>query len=155
MAARTNQAVNRKGIVPDRVRYLDARVDRQPGSRVRVIVEVVYGDRTHIAEAEGIGTETIEMRLAAAATLEAIQEATGTPPFRFVGVKRMHAFDADVVLVALRDPEAMGSRYIGAVAVRTTHVAAAAAAVMDATNRVLFQREEGDDVDPEVTDEKV
>ena len=129
----------------DRAKFVDAHVERQAGSRVRVSVEVAYADRSHVAEAEGIGTETIEMRLAAFATLEAIREVTGTPPFRFVGVKRMHAFDADVVLVALRDPEAMGSRYIGAVAVRTTHVAAAAAAVMDATNRVLFQRDQGCD----------
>lgn len=148
MVPRTNDTEDRTGKQPDRVRYVDARVDRQPGSRVRVSVEVAYGDAVHLAEAEGIGTETIEMRLAALATLEAIREATDTPPFRFVGVKRMHAFDADVVLVALRDPEAMGSRYIGAVAVRTTHVAAAAAAVMDATNRVLFQREESEDVEP-------
>ena len=133
---------NRKSASPERVRYVDAGVQRQPGSRVRVSVEVAYADRVHTAEAEGIGTETIEMRLAAQATLEAIQTVTRTPPFRFVGVKRMHAFDADVVLVALRDPDALGSRYIGAAAVRTTHVAAAAAAVMDATNRVLFQREE-------------
>ena len=52
----------------------------------------------------------------------------------------MHAFDADVILVALRDPDVEGTRYIGAVPVRTTHVAAAAAAVMDATNRILFRR---------------
>lgn len=128
-----------------RVKYVKAQADRQPGSRVRVTVEVAYADRVHVAEAEGIGTDTIEMRLAALATLEAIHEVTDTPQFRFVGVKRMHAFDADVVLVALRDPDAMGSRYIGAVAVRSTHVAAAAAAVMDATNRVLFQREEVED----------
>lgn len=138
----TSETNDPTGSPTERVRFVDARIDRQPGSRVRVSVEVRYADRLHVAEAEGIGTETIEMRLAAQATLEAIREVTATPPFRFVGVKRMHAFDADVVLVALRDPEAMGSRYIGAVAVRTTHVAAAAAAVMDATNRVLFQRQE-------------
>ncbi len=107
-----------------------------------VSIEVGLGERSHIAQAEGIGTDTIEIRLAALATLEAIRVVTDTPPFRFVGIKRMHAFDADVILVALRDAEAEGSRYIGAVAVRTTHVAAAAAAVMDATNRVLFRRAE-------------
>ena len=123
-----------------RVRFVAARADRQPGSRVRVGVEVSFEDRSHEAEAEGIGTETIEIRLASLATLEAIREVTGTPPFRLVGVKLMHAFDAEVILVALRDPEIEGTRYIGAVPVRTTHVAAAAAAVMDATNRVLFRR---------------
>ncbi len=121
-----------------RVRFVEARAERQPGSRVRVSVEARFEDRSHVAEAEGIGMETIEIRLAALATLEAIAEVSATPPFRLVGVKQMHAFDADVVLVALRDPDTDGPRYIGAVPVRTTHVAAAAAAVMDATNRVLF-----------------
>jgi hypothetical protein len=123
-----------------RVRFVAAHADREPGSRVRVSVEVEFEGRSHVAEAEGTGTETIEIRLAALATLEAIREVTDTPPFRFVGVKCMHAFDADVILVALRDPEQEGSRYIGAVPVRSTHVAAAAAAVMDATNRTLFRR---------------
>lgn len=127
-----------------RVRFVAAHAERQPGSRVRVTVEVDFEDRSHVAEAEGIGTETIEIRLAALATLDAIREVTDTPPFRFVGVKLMHAFDADVVLVALRDPDDEGQRYIGAVPVRTTHVAATAAAVMDATNRILFRRAGGD-----------
>lgn len=121
-----------------RVRFIEARAERQPGSRVRVSVEANFEGRSHVAEAEGIGTETIEIRLAALATIEAIAEVSATPPFRLVGVKQMHAFDADVILVALRDPDEEGPRYIGAVPVRTTHVAAAAAAVMDATNRVLF-----------------
>jgi hypothetical protein len=128
-----------------RVRFVAARAERQPGSRVRVSVEVAFEGQSHVAEAEGIGTETIEIRLAALATLDAIRQVTDTPPFRFVGIKSMHAFDADVILVALRDPEMEGTRYIGAVPVRTTHVAAAAAAVMDATNRVLFRRAEEDD----------
>jgi len=130
-----------------RVRFGSALAERQPGSRVRVSVEVSFEDRSHVAETEGIGTETIEIRLAALATLEAIRKVTATPPFRLVGVKQMHAFDADVILVALRDPEIEGTRYIGAVPVRTTHVAAAAAAVMDATNRVLFRRAGPDEVE--------
>ncbi len=123
-----------------RVRFVAAEAERQPGSRVRVSVELNFEDRSHVAETEGIGTETIEIRLAALATLEAIREVTDTPAFRLVGVKLMHAFDADVILVALRDEGGEGARYIGAVPVRTTHVAAAAAAVMDATNRILFRR---------------
>ena len=141
MASQGTSSQNSEARPADRrVRFVDASAERQPGSRVRVSVEVSFEERSHVALAEGIGTETIEIRLAALATLEAIREVTDTPPFRLVGVKRMHAFDADVILVALRDPDVEGTRYIGAVAVRTTHVAAAAAAVMDATNRVLFQR---------------
>ena len=96
-----------------RVRFVAADAERQAGSRVRVSVELSFEDRSHVAEAEGIGTETIEIRLAALATLDAIREVTNTPPFRFVGVKLMHAFDADVILVALRDENGEGTRYIG------------------------------------------
>ena len=133
--------------VERRVRFVAAQAERAPGSRVRVSVELEFEGRNQTAEAEGVGTETIEIRLAALATLEAMQQVTDTPPFRLVGVKRMHAFDADVILVALRDPDQEGTRYIGAVPVRTTNVAAAAAAVMDATNRTLFTRGESTKTD--------
>lgn len=141
MTAQNASGPTKDSTTPERrVRFVAADAERQPGSRVRVSVEVSFEGRSHRAEAEGIGTETIEIRLASLATLEAIREVTETPPFRFVGVKLMHAFDADVILVALRDPDVEGTRYIGAVPVRTTHVVAAAAAVMDATNRILFRR---------------
>jgi hypothetical protein len=138
--ARVSDAPERPAAVQERVRIVEAKAEHEPGSQVRTSVELSFGDRSYVATSEGIGTETMEIRLAALATLEALIEVTGAQPFLLVGIKLMHAFDADVILVALRDPAAEGSRYIGAVAVRTTHVAAAAAAVLDATNRVLFCR---------------
>lgn len=110
---------------------------RRPGNEVSVDVRLKIGRQSFRGLAEGVGLETMELRLAAEATMKALHEAAGHPRFQLVGIKRMHAFDADVILVALRDRRKEGRRYIGAVPVRSTLVHGAAAAVLDATNRVV------------------
>jgi hypothetical protein len=121
-----------------RMRLSRADVERDRGSHAHVIVELELPDRTERGEAEGVGTETVELRLAAVATLEAIHAAIGKTRFRLLGVKRIHAFDADVILVVLQEHEGDARRrFVGAVPVRDTLVHGAAGAVLDATNRVL------------------
>lgn len=110
---------------------------REPGAHVAVSVRLRIGRQNYEGASEGVGLETMELRLAAEATMNAIHEAIGAERFQLVGIKCMHAFDADVILVALRDRRADGQRYIGAVPVRSTLVHGAAAAVLDATNRIL------------------
>lgn len=92
-----------------------------------------------VGEAEGIGTETIEIRLAAEATLSAVEKVLQTSGrLGLVGVKRVHAFDADVVLAAIRSPELSTKQLLGAAALGDHDPAqGAAAAVLDAVNRVL------------------
>ncbi len=110
---------------------------RAPGSRVEVCVTLRVGRQRFEGLSAGVGLELIELRLAAEATLGAIHQAIGTERFVLVGIKRLHAFDADVILVALRDHDDHARRYIGAVPVRSTIVHGAAAAVLDATNRII------------------
>lgn len=114
-----------------------ADVSRQPGAHLAVAVRLRVGRQNYEGASEGVGLETMELRLAAEATMDAIHAVIGAERFQLVGIKRMHAFDADVILVALRDRRADGQRYIGAVPVRSTLVHGAAAAVLDATNRIL------------------
>lgn len=114
-----------------------ASADRRPGAQVEVTVDLRIDQKSFSASSEGIGHETIELRVAAEATIGALHEAVGDERFQFVGIKRLHAFDADVVLVALRERAEGGQRFIGAVPVRSTLIHAAAAAVLDATNRIL------------------
>ncbi len=114
-----------------------AEATRAPGSRVEVCVTLRVGRQRFEGLSAGVGLDVIELRLAAMATLEAIHKAVGTERFDLVGIKRLHAFDADVILVALRDQGECARRYIGAVPVRSTNIHAAAAAVLDATNRIL------------------
>lgn len=111
--------------------------EREPGARIEVTVILKVGRQSYTAVAEGIGHETIELRTAAEATMDALHQAIGEEHFRLVGIKRLHAFDADVVLVALCERGDAGRRYIGAVPVRSTLIHAAAAAVLDATNRIV------------------
>jgi hypothetical protein len=121
-----------------RLRLSSVEVERDSSSHAHVIVELELPDRVERGEADGVGTETVELRLAAAATLDAIHAAIGKTRFKLLGVKRMHAFDADVILVVLQEQEGDArKRFVGAVPVRDTLVHGAAAAVLDATNRVL------------------
>lgn len=111
--------------------------ERAQGADISVTVTLRVGRQSYDATKRGVGHETIEMRIAAEATMDALHQAIGDEHFRLVGIKRMHAFDADVILVALRESRDAGQRFIGAVPVRTTLVHAAAAAVLDATNRIV------------------
>ena len=111
--------------------------ERAPGAHIDVSVTLKIGRQTYDGTSAGVGHETIELRTAAEATMDALHQAIGEEHFQLVGIKRMHAFDADVVLVALREKEDAAQRFIGAVPVRSTLVHAAAAAVLDATNRIV------------------
>ncbi|MDT8435213.1 MAG: hypothetical protein RRA92_00530 [Gemmatimonadota bacterium] len=121
-----------------RLRLADAVAARERGSRVHIRVALADADGTHEGEAAGVGTETVELRLAAEATLAAIHAAIGAPRFRLLGIKLLHAFDEDVVLAVLRDLERdVAGRLIGAVPLRGRTLArGAAAALLDATNRL-------------------
>lgn len=114
-----------------------AEATRAPGSRVEVCVALRVGRQRFEGLSAGVGLEMIELRLAAKATLAAIHQAIGEDRFALVGIKRLRAFDADVILVSLRDQADQPHRFIGAVPVRSTLVHGAAAAVLDATNRIL------------------
>ena len=114
-----------------------AEATRAPGSRVEVCVTLRVGRQRFEGLSAGVGLEMIELRLAAEATLAAIHQAIGHDRFGLVGVKRLRAFDADGILVSLRDQDDQAHRFIGAVPVRSTLVHGAAAAVLDATNRIL------------------
>ena len=76
-----------------RMRLSRADVERDRGSHAHVIVELELPDRTERGEAEGVGTETVELRLAAVATLEAIHAAIGNGLARPLGLPGASATD--------------------------------------------------------------
>lgn len=122
-----------------RLRLVDVQTERDASSGLAVTVELAWRGRTHTGSARGVGASTVEIRLGAEATLEALRLCTDDPEFaRLVGVKIVHAFDVEVVLVSLRCREAPGRNLVGAVPVEdrdTTRTAVVA--VLDAVNRVL------------------
>lgn len=114
------------------LRFVSAELFRRPGSTIHVQVKIERAGHVFDAQAEGVGLEAFELRLAAQATLAAVNDATGGPGFKLLGIKRLHAFDADVVLVSLRDQNNGGYPLIGAVPVRGGLAYAAALAVLSA-----------------------
>lgn len=128
-----------------RLRLLDVQTERDASSGLAVTVELEWEGRAHAGSAHGVGSSTVEIRLGAEATLEALCACTGDPDFvRLVGVKTVHAFDTEVILVSIRCRAAPGRNLVGAVPVEgrdTTRTAAAA--VLDAVNRVAGPNLEG------------
>lgn len=121
-----------------RLRFLSADLERLPGSRLRITVAVSDRGTEHRGESEGVGDRQVELRLAARAALEAVGEALGgRRRFGLVGLKQIRAFDAELVLVAVRTDDDPGRRLIGAVPVDDDPCRTAAVATLDAVNRVV------------------
>lgn len=122
----------------NRLRIASVDGARKPGSKLRITVMLERDGRELSARAEGVGTELVELRLAAEATMKAVEKMLGRPDYlRLVGVKLVHAFDADVVLVALRTSDSPSRQLVGAAPIVEDGPRATAAATLDAVNRVL------------------
>ena len=121
-----------------------ARVDREAlsGSRILLRVALDDGQMEHVREAEGLATPIMELRLAAEAALEATAGALGEEGWLdLVGVKLLHAFDADVILIAVRTEDEPGRKLVGAVTCAPEdRTRAGVAATLDAVNRVVGPR---------------
>jgi len=127
-----------------RIRFISAKISRERGSNILVRVELEHRGETFGAERSGVGLDAVELRLAADETLDAIRASDPeAPAFLLVGAKRLHAFDADVVLVSVAGGADRRPAFIGAVPVRKTLAEAAALAVLNATNRVLENSDAG------------
>jgi hypothetical protein len=133
---------------PPRIRFVALRVSRAPSGRCRAEVELQAIDgRTLGGAADVQPTVEGDLRAAAAATLDALHQASETGPrFTLFGVKNVRAFDQHVILVQLgadrfgatrtegeRPVRLMGSAFADADLMR-----AAVLAVLNASNRVLW-----------------
>ncbi len=134
-----SERADRSPSLPDgRLRLAGVRSEHRPDSGVRIVVELEADGERHRGEVEGVGTGAVQLRLAGAATLEAVRRAVpGTEGLRLVGMKTVRAFDADLVLAGLRSHREEERRLVGAVPSDGDPDRAAAAAVLDAVNRVL------------------
>lgn len=119
-----------------RVRFLSARIAAPRTGRALAEVELEWGGQRFRGEVEGETGPAIELRLAALATLRAL-EAVLDERLRFdlLGIKLVRAFDADVVVALIRG--AGGGPLVGASLSVDDPYRAAALAVLNATNRVL------------------
>lgn len=137
----TSDASVETGAIERRLRFVSTETQQLGGSRIRIVVTLACDGRKHRAETEGVGGDVVELRMAADATLDAVSDALDRPDFvELVGIKLIHAFDSDLVLVAVRTGDQPRRRLLGAVPVQGNQYRAAAAATLDAVNRIVGSR---------------
>lgn len=128
---------------PSRTRLRFAAYEKScfPDGRCRIRVELEWTRERHFeAEGEGIQTREGQTRIAAAAALEAAQEATdGKLELELMGAKAVRVFDSWVVIVSARGASADAEYHlIGSYACPDDRTGRGAAiAALDATNRIM------------------
>jgi len=124
----------------ERLRFTRFEFERSRTARCRAEVELEYepGDSV-VGIAEGIATPLGDVRLAAEATLRAIESfSRGELHLELLGVKQMRAFDANVVIVSVVSHRGEGERrLLGCHLADEDLLRATVIATLQATNRVL------------------
>jgi hypothetical protein len=123
----------------ERIRFKSLDRTTRPDRQTQFRATLSWMGETASGEAVTESGEALELRAAATATLDALQQLRGSPlNYRLVGAKRIHAFDADLVVVSfLRIVGDSPRHLVGTVAVSVDVYHAASLAVLDALNRVL------------------
>lgn len=135
-------ATSPPGVTPShegagRPKIVSAELDVDQRSSAIIRVGLQRGDLETSAETEAVGEEMVVLRRAAEATLQALHDMLGLPRhFELVGVKRIHAFDSQVILVGLRMTTGRPPTLIGCVPAGENLTRAVAEAVLNATNRL-------------------
>jgi hypothetical protein len=121
-----------------RVRFVEFKRQMQPDQRVSFSVTLEWSGTEYHGTAVGEKGEGVELRTAAAASLEAASSIVpGGIPIRLAGVKQLRAFDEDLVVVSLYRPDGEPHNLVGAVVTGGDSVRAAVVAVLSALNRLL------------------
>ncbi len=126
----------------ERVKLVEAQLAHGADTRAQAEVALEWRAVEYRGKATGVGHGTIDLRVSALATLDALHQVlAGRVSFRLVGVKSVRAFDDAVAIVALgtQDPETGEQRrLIGtALAHEGNMPQGVARAVLNATNRIL------------------
>ena len=120
-----------------RVRFVNVERQEDQG-RISITVSLEWNDDIVSGQASGEKGEAIELKTTAHAALEAIQKLSPQEiGARIIGIKRIHAFDSDLIVASLLRGNDSKQRLVGAVVVTEDPNAAAAMAVLNALNRTL------------------
>lgn len=114
-------------------------VDRiEEHGRTSLTVRIEWDGSVHEGTASGERGPAIELKTTALAAVRALEALTGQDlGVRIIGVKRIHAFDADLMVASLLRSDGVRQRLVGAVLVSDAPLDAAALAVLSALNRTL------------------
>jgi hypothetical protein len=122
-----------------RLKFVDFDFAILPSGRCRSRVVLEWKDGLSFeGTAEGLGSQTGELRCAAEATVVALEQAVeGKVSLELLGVKAVRAFDAVVVIVSLSCRNGSAQRVVGSYLSSEELPRGAALAVLNATNRLL------------------
>lgn len=123
----------------ERPRFAGFAFKRLPNGACRATVTLAWEDGREISgEAEGLASDSGELRCAALACVHALAQAVRSPALELLGVKAVRAFDSTVVIVSLEANRANGPRIVGSYLTDSDVPRGAALAVLHATNRLLW-----------------
>ena len=121
-----------------RVRFVGCERKVLKDGRVRIEAELDWQGEKFNGSAEGESGTLIELRTAAQAALEAVQQLTkDTLRLRLIGVKQLRAFDTELVVASLVRTDGEMQRFVGSVLATTDPPRAACLAVLNGLNRTL------------------
>jgi hypothetical protein len=130
--------------LPDRLKFAEFVLDRLASGRCHARVVLSRQDSDEfLGEAEGLASQSGELRCAAEACVIALTKATKSElRFELLGVKAVRAFDANVVIVSLSLLSGeQTQRLVGCFLTEDADpTRGAALAVLNATNRILGNR---------------
>jgi hypothetical protein len=114
-------------------------IDRaEEHGQVTVTVRLEWDGSVYTGQARGERGPAIELKTTARAALDALEDLSGQQlQLRIIGVKRIHAFDSDLMVASLLRVDGAHQRLVGTVVVNDDPLAAAALAVLNALNRTL------------------
>jgi hypothetical protein len=121
-----------------RARFDTIEVTQERDHSVKVRVSLEWDGRRVTGEACGEQGDTLELRTAVAAAMDALEQLTETSlGLRLAGVKQIRAFDGELMVVSLYRPGLPSQKYLGTVLTGSEPHRAAALALLNALNRVL------------------
>lgn len=124
--------------VRQRVRFKS--VERVPAGigLVEILATIEWQGRQYIGRAVGESAVAIELRTAAAATLDAVGQLLGTESdFRLTGIKQIRAFDTELVITSVHRSMPQMQHFVGAAIVGNDPLRSASVSVLHALNRMM------------------
>jgi hypothetical protein len=121
-----------------RVRFVTSELEHPRVGWAVSRVSIEWNGTTAHGEAEGESNPTYDLRLAAVATVKAIESLVPPAPhFHVVGVKPLRVFDQDLVVVLIRVEGSLDQPLVGSSLVTGGAARSASLAVLNALNRLL------------------
>jgi hypothetical protein len=121
-----------------RVRLVGGELQHPAIHRCSARVVLEWMDEHFVGEAGGEGGTAADLRACALAALEAVEKIVpSAPAFQLVGIKAVHVFDRDLLVVVLRSGAPSDTSLVGTSLMTGELAISVARAVLNALNRAL------------------